>query len=105
MATFLNRCLVEKNTSLPKLYFRISSERGTPVKDLWQIELGEPGIRAFQWTNYKWNAEYCENTSRLPVFIPTTSAKPVGVSLPRTAWIKLNRLQTGVGRFYFSIHK
>ena len=29
---------LKKTTSLPKLYFRISSKRGTPVKDLRQIE-------------------------------------------------------------------
>ena len=49
-------------------------------------------IRASQWTNYRWNAKYCENTSRLRVFIPKTSARPVGMSLARTAWVKLNRL-------------
>ena len=26
------------------------------------------GIRASEWTNHKWNVEYCENTSRLRVF-------------------------------------
>ena len=30
--------LVKKTTSLPKFYFRISSKRGTPVKDLRQIK-------------------------------------------------------------------
>ena len=63
------------------------------------------GIRAFEWTNYRWSAEFCENTSRLRVFIPRTSARLVGVSFPQTAWVKLNRLQTGVGRFYLSMHK
>ena len=29
---------LKKTTSLPKLYFKISSKRGTPVKDLRQIE-------------------------------------------------------------------
>ena len=30
------------------------------------------GIRASEWTNHKWNAEYCDNNSRLRVFIPRT---------------------------------
>ena len=56
-------------------------------------------------TNHKWNAKYCKNTSRLRVFIPRTSARPVGMSLSQTAWVKLQRLRTGVGRFHSSMHK
>ena len=63
------------------------------------------GIRASEWTNHKWNVEYSENTSRLRAFIPNTSARLVGISLPRTAWVKLNRLRTGVRRFHSSMHK
>ena len=63
------------------------------------------GIRASEWTNYKCNAEYCENTSSLRVFVPKTSARPVVMSLPQTAWVKFNRLQIGVGRFHLSMYK
>ena len=63
------------------------------------------GIRASEWTNHKWNAEYCENASRLRVFVPATGARPVGLSLSRAAWVKLNHLRTGVGRFHSSMHK
>ena len=64
------------------------------------------GIRASEWTIYKWNAKYCENTSRLIVFIARSSpsARPVigiGFSLPRTVWVNLNRLRTGE-RFHSS---
>ena len=67
--------------------------------------LARLGIRASEWTNHKWNAEYCENVSRLRVFVPRTDARPVGMGLPRAAWVKLNRLRTGVGRFHSSMHK
>ena len=63
------------------------------------------GIRISYWTNYKWNAQYCENTSRLRAFIPKTTGKPVGMSLLRTAWVKLNLLLTDVGQFHLSMHK
>ena len=63
------------------------------------------GICASNWTNHKWNAKYCENTFRLCVFITRSSARPVGMSLPQTAWVKLNRLRTGVERFHSSMHK
>ena len=62
-------------------------------------------IRASKWTNHKWKTEYCENVSRLRAFVPETGARPVGTGLPRAAWVKLNRLWIGVGRFHSSMHK
>ena len=38
-------------------------------------------------------------------FIPRISLKPLGKSLPRTSWVRLNRLRTGVGRFHLSMYK
>ena len=67
--------------------------------------LSRLGIRASEWTNHKWKTEYCEGASRLFAFVAGTGARPVGMSLPRTAWVKLNRLQTSVGQFYSSMHK
>ena len=67
--------------------------------------LARLGIRASEWTNHKWKTEYGENISRLRVFVLKTSARPVEMGLPRVAWVKLNRLRTGVGRFHSSMHK
>ena len=67
--------------------------------------LARLGIRASEWTNYKWKTEYCENAFRLRAFVPETGARPVGMGLPRAAWVKLNRLRTSVGRFHLSMHK
>ena len=67
--------------------------------------LARLGIRASEWKNHKWNAEYYENASRLHAFVPETGARPVGMGLFRAAWVKLNCLRTGVGRFHSSIHK
>ena len=67
--------------------------------------LARLGIRTSEWTNHKWKTEYCENASRLRAFVPETGARPVGMGLPRAAWVKLNRLRTGVGRFHSSMHK
>ena len=67
--------------------------------------LARLGIRASEWTNHKWKTEYCENASRLRAFLPRTGARPIGMGLPRAAWVKLNRLRTGVGRFHSSMHK
>ena len=62
--------------------------------------LARLGIRASEWTNHKWKTEYYENASRLCAFVPETGARPVGIGLPRAAWVKLNSLWTGVGRFH-----
>ena len=67
--------------------------------------LARLGIRASEWTNHKWKTEYCENASRIRAFVPGTGARPVGMDLSRVAWVKFNRLRTGVGRFHSSIHK
>ena len=67
--------------------------------------LARLSIRASEWTNHKWEMEYCENASRLRAFVSYTGARPVGMGLPLAAWVKLNRLWTGVGRFHSSMHK
>ena len=67
--------------------------------------LAKLGIRAFEWKNHKWKTQYCENASRLRAFVLDTGARPVGMGLPRVAWVKLNRLRTSVGRFHSSMHK
>ena len=63
------------------------------------------GIFAFEWTNHKWNAKYCENTSRVRIFLPKISIRSVGMGLFQTSCVKLNRLRTGVGQFHSFMHK
>jgi len=58
-------------------------------------------IRAAQWADHQWNAEWVDNPTRLRIFIPDTP----GVTLPRRAWVRLNRLHTGVGRFRSCLYK
>ena len=64
----------------------------------------ELGIRAAQWTNLTWDTEYSKSMSALCACIPKVSTRPIGMRLTRTAWVKLNRLRTGVGRFDSSMH-
>ena len=44
------------------------------VPGAWNLldNLARLGIRASEWTNHKWNAEYCENASSHHAFVPET---------------------------------
>ena len=77
------------------------------VPAAWKLldSLSELYIRVKQWTKHKWNTDYLESTSKVRAFIPRVSSKPLGMSLPRTSWIRFNRLRTGVGRFHSSMYK
>ena len=63
----------------------------------------ELDIRVKQWTKHRWNADYLESTSRVRAFIP--GVRPIEMCLPRTSWVRLNRLRTGVGRYHSSMYK
>jgi len=56
-------------------------------------------IRAAQWADHRWSAEWADNPTRLRTLFPDTGTPPPGMTLPRKAWVRLNRLRTGVGRF------
>ena len=74
------------------------------VPAAWKL-LGSLSERVKQWTKHKWNSDYLESTSRVRAFIPRVSLRPLGMSLTRTSWVRLNRLRTGVGRFHLSMYK
>jgi len=60
---------------------------------------------AAPWADQRWNAERLENTTRLRTFIPDVANPPPEMTLPRTAWIPLNRLRTGVRGLRSSLRK
>ena len=62
-------------------------------------------IRAAQWADHQWNAEWADNPTRLRTSIPDTGTHHPGMTLPRKAWVRLNRLRTGVGRFRSCLYK
>ena len=77
------------------------------VPAAWKLlgSLSKLDIRVKQWKKRKWNADYLESTSRVIAFIPRTTSRQLGLSVPRTSWVRLNRLRIGVGRFHSSMYK
>jgi len=62
-------------------------------------------IRAAQWADHQWNAEWADNPTILRILIPDTGTHPPGITLPRRAWVRLNSLRTGVGRVRSCLYK
>ena len=67
-------------------------------------DITELDIRAAQWIDFKWSTEYSECSSDLRAFIPKTSTRLMGMGLPRSSWVRLNRLRAGVGCFQSFMH-
>ena len=67
-------------------------------------ELSKLNIQAAQQIDYKWD-EKCSEKSKLRLFDPRPSARPLEMGLPRPAWVRLNRFCTGVRKFQLSMHK
>ena len=60
---------------------------------------------AARWTDFKRNTEYSECSPDLRAFIPRTSTRPMRMGLPRSSWVRLNRLRAGIGCFQSFMHK
>ena len=65
----------------------------------------EQNINVACWMNHAWSVEWRNSASRLRSFIPDAGPRPLGLALSRPAWMRLNHLQTSVGRFHSSMHK
>ena len=101
-----NHLLHSKVMSQPPGTPRLKSRRPfvPAAQELLKI-LDSLEISAARWTDHTWNLEWQSTSSRLHGFIPDAGPRPPGISLPRAAWVRLNRLRTGVGRFRSSMHK
>jgi len=62
-------------------------------------------IHAVQLADHQWNAECADDLTRLRTLIPDTGTHTPGMTLPRKAWVRLNRLRSGVRRFHSCLYK
>jgi len=68
------------------------------------ISFSDNNIRAAQWVDHQWNAEWADNPTRLRTLIPEYGRYP-GMTIPRRAWALLHLLHTSVGRFLSCLYK
>ena len=68
-------------------------------------ELSKLSTRAALWIDYKWDMKYSKDQSELRFFVSRPNARPLGMSLPVSIWVRVNRHPIGVGRFQSSMHK
>ena len=57
------------------------------------------------WADNWCKKEWLVSTTRLRTLIPDIGTHPPGMALLRTAWVRLNRLRTGVGRIRSCLYK
>ena len=68
-------------------------------------DLNKTNTSVAHWVDSRWSMEWKKSTSRLHQFMADVSSSPSGMNFPRPAWIRLNRLRTGVGLFRATMHK
>ena len=89
----------------PQIKTPICTRRTTTHQLLWQQQQQQHTVRAAQWADHRWNTEWANNPTRLRTSIPHTGTHTPGMTLPRRAWVRLNRLRPGVGRFRSYLYK
>jgi len=109
----LARCAMERGHLLHSALICPSSANARRLK--WRhpfvsaaqqlISLSDNNICAAQWADHQWNAEWADSPTRPRIFIPDTGKYPTVATLQRRAWVRLNRLRTGVGRFRSCLYK
>ena len=86
----------------------MASEKGSHIVFTWtflHFLMLPAAVAAKLLFQFKSDLEYSANALSLHAFIPKASSRPLGMGLPRAAWVKLNRLRSGVGRFCSSMYK
>ena len=68
-------------------------------------ETMQPDQIVKDWIAKEWKAQWHKTTSPLKRFIQDPTATIPGCNLPRSAWSKLNRLRSGVGRFNANLYR
>ena len=86
---------ITREETQPRLNFWHPFE--TSGKDLLSTTLSNE--TKTHWIARMWSVEWQPSTSRLHEYITSPSRSSPGSDLPQQAWVKPNRLRTGVGRF------
>jgi len=98
----LNSALTRPSSAVP---LRLKSKHPFVTAAQQLISFSENTIRAAQWADHQWNTQWADNSTRLRTLVPDTGTHTPGMTLPRRAWVRLNRLRTGAGRFRSCLYK
>ena len=75
-------------------------------RNYWIVWPNQTFVQRNGWIMYgTWSTWKVHKVHQVHAFIPRASPEPLGMGLPRTSWVKLNRLRTGVRRFHSSMYK
>ena len=104
-------CLFIEGSQLCRQDFALQQDNA-PIHTAWATTeyfhaMGINILHKWNWTNHKWNVEYCESACRLHAFVPWTGARPVGMGLPQVAFGLSSTACRLVlhGRSHLSMHK
>ena len=62
-------------------------------------------IHVAHWADHQWNVEWADNPTRLRTFTSDNATHPLEMTFPKRAWLRLNRLRSGVRRFLFCLYR
>lgn len=78
---------------------RLKSRRPFAPSGMDLLSTIQPTESKTHWLSRMWSEKWQSTPNHLHRYIPVPSRSCPGFDLPRHAWVKLNRLRTGVGRF------
>ena len=99
---------LEPGHTLHNYFNRLMTKRRLKSRKSFVIEaqgLLDQNTNAPTWIHYTWKEDWTKNISRLHSFVTDVGPLPSSHEFSRSAWVRLNCLHTGIGRFGSLIYR